>query len=1406
MKRGMFNAWARRTTALAFATVAVTACAALALPAAAMADGSSAGSACYYQTKDTKIPRKVVGDFNSEADLLKKALSFAKDGAYKVVITLDRDWNTRDYGAIDIPKNSNVAFNLNGYMIDRDLAESSYYGVGSGDVFRVRENATLTIDGGTTQHEHKGTFSSDGLFWESTSNGTDIISGGLVAGGASDSIEQGGGITATSEGAKIYLKNVTVAGNVADTLLGVHGLGGGIYLNGKNSYLELDNAKIMYNHAENSGGGVFVNGNDTKIVLKNNSCVSNNYSDCLGGGICFMGKRGSVISTDSAVNGNSTGASGGGIYDYYSGATFSFENSQVSNNTCRGDYSGLYSGTKNGQGGGLYLEDSATVTLTKGSKISGNKARAAAGISAYDGEITVTLEDASAIEGNAATDNGGGILLCDDDQSLIMKDGSKICGNTAGGNGGGVLIPANDSYGEESIKIQMEDSSSICDNSAQGMGGGIYTRFGNGSIFSYSYLRVFSNDGTGSITGNSAAKGGALYCDGSRLEFTDISITRNSAAEWYGGIRVYKGWLDVGGKIVIAENYADQKSSNFSQYSSFYITPKTSKLLEAGSRIGIDAENFYDIYHYGKAALLNSEEFMSKIGMGYRNVFVSDSDAYKITRDGNKLNIEPGISNLMVTIYGASNEPTYLENASGVNVRLENSMYAKPGYKIDYWDVMGLEDTDKIVCEDNAATFTMPDTHVVVRAHYVPVLAGIELTLKDGAAWENLANNASSADVASVRLSTAQGDSYGIFANDDIRKAVTVKSASVQTDANGSKTVSYSVQMNRKVLDNYGICYDSDQQVTLAVSLRTDFAEAKMESIKVDQIDGDTFVLSASATIAKPASDVVTVETVNANKAGGSAFDALVEQVSDVTDKTSGGSVTLSAPDEPGWSFAGWDNLPQGAKVDSNTNAVTLSGDAAGAKLVAYYTPLASAVAITVDNPQVGEAFPTTINSLLVAGAGERDLTKYVKDSLKVSWTKADGSAAGNEVQGDTVYKATITATGKAKSYLYGYDSSVHVTVNGNDADEVNLDAEAEAQTISYYTVTKTDTRYDGLAIKFLTAGVFEASDIDDDLPESACYLLKNGVLKTAPIAWNKADVDISQQSGTFVVSGSFKDVYGDAHEVSQTFKIIDLGAPEATYGLSSTNGCQDIALSAGQNWQGDVKSSIYYLLIDADTDVDSIERSQFETYTAPVTVAPGQTLLTYAAVQLANSVKETPICGYKPSVDGEGIALQIAKGKWDYNADGVKPVLTVKLGSVKLVEGVDYRVNYVDYDKVGTAQIQVSGMGNYAGTTSITYKIVPTKVKGVAVKAAGKHKVKVSWAKHKTQTDGFQVRYGTNKLKVKSDKGKNVKVKSAKAVSKKLKGFKSGKRVYVQVRAYKVVDGKTYYSAWSKVRSAKVK
>jgi len=50
------------------------------------------------------------------------------------------------------------------------------------------------------------------------------------------------------------------------------------------------------------------------------------------------------------------------------------------------------------------------------------------------------------------------------------------------------------------------------------------------------------------------------------------------------------------------------------------------------------------------------------------------------------------------------------------------------------------------------------------------------------------------------------------------------------------------------------------------------------------------------------------------------------------------------------------------------------------------------------------------------------------------------------------------------------------------------------------------------------------------------------------------------------------------------------------------------------------------------------------------------------------------------------------------------------------------------------------------------------------------------------------------------------VDVAGAKATSKKITGLKGGKKYYVQIRTYKVVDGKKVYSDWSKAKAVKTK
>ena len=79
--------------------------------------------------------------------------------------------------------------------------------------------------------------------------------------------------------------------------------------------------------------------------------------------------------------------------------------------------------------------------------------------------------------------------------------------------------------------------------------------------------------------------------------------------------------------------------------------------------------------------------------------------------------------------------------------------------------------------------------------------------------------------------------------------------------------------------------------------------------------------------------------------------------------------------------------------------------------------------------------------------------------------------------------------------------------------------------------------------------------------------------------------------------------------------------------------------------------------------------------------------------------------------------------------------------------------------------------------------------------------KISLKWAKISKVT-GYNVRYATTKKKLKKAKVKNIKTNTPKYTIKKLKK----KKYYVQVRAYRTVNGKKIYGDWSKVKSVKVK
>ena len=131
----------------------------------------------------------------------------------------------------------------------------------------------------------------------------------------------------------------------------------------------------------------------------------------------------------------------------------------------------------------------------------------------------------------------------------------------------------------------------------------------------------------------------------------------------------------------------------------------------------------------------------------------------------------------------------------------------------------------------------------------------------------------------------------------------------------------------------------------------------------------------------------------------------------------------------------------------------------------------------------------------------------------------------------------------------------------------------------------------------------------------------------------------------------------------------------------------------------------------------------------------------------------------------------------------------------------MDYTVKYSNNVDIGKAGISVTGMGDYEGKAKGSFVINPKAVSQLALKP-GKNQLAVRWKKGVGGV-GYELQYA---LKKSFAGAKKVKISKTATVRRTLKGLKAGKTWYVRIRAWKKVDGKTYYSAWSGAKSAKVK
>lgn len=143
------------------------------------------------------------------------------------------------------------------------------------------------------------------------------------------------------------------------------------------------------------------------------------------------------------------------------------------------------------------------------------------------------------------------------------------------------------------------------------------------------------------------------------------------------------------------------------------------------------------------------------------------------------------------------------------------------------------------------------------------------------------------------------------------------------------------------------------------------------------------------------------------------------------------------------------------------------------------------------------------------------------------------------------------------------------------------------------------------------------------------------------------------------------------------------------------------------------------------------------------------------------------------------------------YTGTEVEPNITIKDGSYTLVKNKDYKLEYSNNKSCGIATIKITGIGNYTGEITKTFKIIPKKATGLKCTSRATTTLNVSWSKL-TGVTGYSIYLYNNST------GKYEYYGRTTSTSKKITGLNPGTTYKVKVRGYKKVNGVEYFGKYS--------
>ena len=162
-----------------------------------------------------------------------------------------------------------------------------------------------------------------------------------------------------------------------------------------------------------------------------------------------------------------------------------------------------------------------------------------------------------------------------------------------------------------------------------------------------------------------------------------------------------------------------------------------------------------------------------------------------------------------------------------------------------------------------------------------------------------------------------------------------------------------------------------------------------------------------------------------------------------------------------------------------------------------------------------------------------------------------------------------------------------------------------------------------------------------------------------------------------------------------------------------------------------------------------------------------------------------------RTSVEEGGVVASV-KSKVEYNGTYQTPAVSVMLNNTDLQKDADYKLEYSDNKNIGTAYVKVIGLGNYSGSKTLSFKILPKKMSPVSVKSKKKSELSVNWTKDNA-VSGYYIQYSTDRNF--KNGVKKITINQRNKVT--LKKVSSKKTYYVRIASYKKVGGKTYVGSY---------